>query len=55
VLAWQPVDPAHSHYELARALHTAHRAGEARDEVLQALEVAPNYKPAQQLLLQLTK
>ena len=55
VLAWQPVDPAHSHYELARALNTAHRAGEARDEVLQALEVAPNYKPAQQLLLQLTK
>jgi len=55
VLAWQPVDPANSHYELARALNTAHRAGEARDEVLQALEVAPNYKPAQQLLLQLTK
>ena len=55
VLAWQPVDPANSHYELARALNTAHRAGEARDEVLQALELAPNYKPAQQLLLQLTK
>ena len=55
VLAWQPVDPATSHYELARALNTAHRASEAREQVLQALEVAPNYKPAQQLLLQLTK
>lgn len=55
VLAWQPVDPANSHYELAQALNSAHRTDEARDEALQALEVAPNYKPAQQLLLQLTK
>jgi cellulose synthase operon protein C len=44
-----------SHYELAKALHAAHRVKEAKDEVVLALEAAPNYKPAQQLLLQLSQ
>ncbi len=48
-----PVDPAGAHYELARALKLANRTEEAKDEVLSALEAAPNFKPAQRLLLEL--
>ena len=52
-LAAAPVDPAGAHYELARALQASHHLDEAREEVLSALEVAPGFKPAQKLLLQL--
>ena len=55
VLALQPSDPAQSHYELARALRAAHRISEAKDQVLIALEAAPDFRPAQQLLLQLSQ
>jgi tetratricopeptide (TPR) repeat protein len=55
VLALQPADPAESHYDLAKALRAAHRTGEAKDQVLLALEAAPDFKPAQQLLLQLNQ
>ncbi len=48
-----PIDLAGGHYELARALKQANRTEEAKDEVLSALEVAPNFKPAQKLLLEL--
>jgi tetratricopeptide (TPR) repeat protein len=48
-----PIDLAGGHYELARALKLANRTEEAKDEVLSALEVAPNFKPAQKLLLEL--
>jgi len=53
ILAGKPIDPAGSHYQLARALQMAKRNAEARDEVFAALETAPNYKPAQKLLLEL--
>jgi tetratricopeptide (TPR) repeat protein len=53
VLQLQPGDPAESHYDLAKALSAAHRMGEAKDQILLALEAAPDFKPAQQLLLQL--
>jgi len=55
VLASKPLDQAASHYELAKAFKMANRSDEARDQVLLALEAAPGYKPAQQLLLELTK
>jgi len=55
VLALKPVDAAESHYELAKALKAARRLGEAKDQVVMALEAAPGYKPAQQLLLQLSQ
>lgn len=55
VLALKPADSAEAHYDLAKALHAAHRSGEAKDQVLIALETAPDYKPAQQLLLQLSQ
>jgi Flp pilus assembly protein TadD len=53
LVAMPPVDPAGAHYELARALKQANRTDEAKDEVLSALEAAPNFKPAQRLLLEL--
>lgn len=53
VVAMPPIDPAGAHYDLARALKQANRIEDAKDEVLSALEVAPNFKPAQKLLLEL--
>jgi len=55
LLALKPVDAAESHYELAKALKAARRLNEAKDQVLMSLEAAPGYKPAQQLLLQLSQ
>ena len=53
VLAGKPVDPAQAHFQLAKALHAAKRTDEARESVFNALEAAPNFKPAQKLLLEL--
>jgi len=47
------IDMAGAHYQLAKALNAAHRTDEARNEVLSSLEVAPGYRPAQKLLLEL--
>jgi cellulose synthase operon protein C len=55
LIACKPVDTAASHYQLAKAYKIANRLDEARDEVIAALEVAPGYKPAQRLLLELSK
>jgi cellulose synthase operon protein C len=55
LLALRPADAAESHYELAKALKAAHRVDEAKDQVVLALEAAPGFKPAQQLLLQLSQ
>ena len=55
LLALKPVDAAESHYELAKALKAARRLSEAKDQVVLALEAAPGFKPAQQLLLQLSQ
>jgi hypothetical protein len=55
LVALKPVDTAESHYELAKALNAAHRLSEAKDQVVLALEAAPGFKPAQQLLLQLSQ
>jgi predicted Zn-dependent protease len=53
VIAMKPSDPAQAHYDLAKALYAAKRPGDARDEVLLSLEAAPDFKPAQRLLLKL--
>ncbi len=53
ILALAPVDRAEAHYELARALAETGDAAEARRQVLRALEVAPAYQAAQELLLRL--
>jgi tetratricopeptide (TPR) repeat protein len=55
VVDLKPADTAEAHYHLAQALAGAHRNGEAKDQVLTALEAAPGYKPAQQLLLKLSQ
>ncbi len=53
VVASKPVDPAASHFNLARALMSSRRPSEAEEHLLLALEAAPGYRPAQKLLLQL--
>jgi tetratricopeptide (TPR) repeat protein len=53
VLAAKPVDRAQAHFQLAKALQMAKRTDDAREEVYNALEAAPNFKPAQKMLLEL--
>jgi tetratricopeptide (TPR) repeat protein len=53
-LALNPPDGPSAHLRLARAHYGLHDLPAARREVLAALEIAPNFRPAQQLLLQLT-
>ena len=55
LLALRPSDTAESHFDLAQALEAAGKSNEAKDEVLLALEAAPDFKPAQRLLLELNK
>jgi cellulose synthase operon protein C len=50
----KPVDKAAAHYNLAKALVAARRTDEAQDEIVNALEAAPGFKPAQKLLLELS-
>jgi hypothetical protein len=54
VLALHPLDKAQANYDLARACHAAHDADCAMNSVLAALEAAPDFRPAQKLLLELT-
>jgi tetratricopeptide (TPR) repeat protein len=53
VLALNPLDRVSAEYGLARAYFAQGQRDRARDHVLAALEGAPSYRPAQQLLLQL--
>jgi tetratricopeptide (TPR) repeat protein len=53
LLALEPVDRADAHYRLALALRDAGEPGEARSQVLRALEIAPAFEAALELLLQL--
>ena len=55
VVASKPLDPAASYFQLAKAYRQANRLDDAREQVLLSLEAAPGYKPAQQLLLELSK
>jgi len=54
VVSHHPIDPAEAHYQLARAYHLDHQNDKAQDELLEALEAAPSYRPAQKLLLELS-
>jgi cellulose synthase operon protein C len=53
VLALDPVNRADALYRLAAALDDAGDRDEARRQVLRALEIAPNFADAQELLLRL--
>jgi tetratricopeptide (TPR) repeat protein len=55
VLAKTPTDPAASHFSLAKAYRTANRTDAAKDELLLSLEAAPGFRPAQKMLLELSK
>jgi tetratricopeptide (TPR) repeat protein len=55
VLAKSPTDPAASHFNLAKAYRTANRPDAAKDELLLSLEAAPGFRPAQKMLLELSK
>jgi cellulose synthase operon protein C len=53
VIASNPVDKAGAEYNLAQAYFAAGQKDKAQDSVLTALELAPGYRPAQKLLLEL--
>ena len=55
VLALDPVDRAEALYQLAYAWNKAGDKAAARREVLRALEIAPNFDKAQQLLLEVRR
>ena len=55
VLAKSPTDPAASHFNLAKAYRSANRTDAAKDELLLSLEAAPGFRPAQKMLLELSK
>ena len=54
VIDMHPIDEADSHYNLARAYKAAGRNDQAREEAVLSLEAAPNFKPAQKLLLEVS-
>lgn len=53
VVAFHPLDVASAQFDLARAYFEAGQRDKAEDAVLASLEVAPDYRPAQKLLLQI--
>ncbi len=53
VLAFHPLDKASAEFNLARAYLAAGERDQAEDSVVAALEAAPDYRPAQKLLLEL--
>jgi tetratricopeptide (TPR) repeat protein len=53
VIALSPLDKAAAQFNVARAYFAAGEKDKAEDHVLASLEVAPEYRPAQKLLLQL--
>jgi tetratricopeptide (TPR) repeat protein len=53
VVALHPLDKAGALYDLALAYFSAHQLDKAETTVLGALEAAPGFRPAQQLLLKI--
>ena len=54
LVALNPSDPAGTRYDLARALMASGNKQEARRQTLRALEIAPTFLKAQELLLKLS-
>lgn len=54
-LASQPPDKAAAHFDLAQAYLVAGQAAEAKREALSALEIAPSFEAAQELLLKIVE
>ena len=55
LVAMHSIDVAGSHYNLARAYKAAGQKDQAREEAMTALEAAPNFRPAQKLLLEVSE
>ena len=55
LVALRPNDMAGARYQLALAYRKAGRVEDAKDQVLQSLEAAPGFRPAQKLLLELNR
>jgi tetratricopeptide (TPR) repeat protein len=55
VIALGPVDQASAHTDLAESYFRGGRRAEARKQTLAALEIAPSYERAQELLLKLSE
>lgn len=53
LVASNPVDKAGAEFDLAQAYYVAGQKNKAQESVLAALETAPDYRPAQKLLLEL--
>lgn len=53
LVATGPLDKAGAQFALARAYYAAGQKDKAEESVLAALEIAPGYRPAQKLLLEL--
>ena len=53
VVAMHPLDKASAQFDLAQAYFSAGQKDKAEESVLAALEAAPDYRPAQKLLLEL--
>jgi len=53
--ALNPVDAAGAYYDLARALLGAGDAKESKRAIMRALEIAPAFRKAQQLLLKISE
>jgi tetratricopeptide (TPR) repeat protein len=54
LLALDPHDSATANFGIARALNSLGQRAESRRRLLEALEMAPHYRPAQDLLLEIT-
>lgn len=55
LLAMNPHDMADAHYRLAKAYFAQDDRGKSREHLLYALEIAPHYREAQQLLLEIVR
>jgi tetratricopeptide (TPR) repeat protein len=52
-MALDPLDKAAAHFRLANAYYQLKNGSDAESHLMSALDIAPHYKPAQQLLLQM--
>jgi tetratricopeptide (TPR) repeat protein len=55
LLAMNPHDQAAAHYRLAKAYFDSEDRTRSREHLLYALEIAPHYREAQQLLLEIVR
>jgi tetratricopeptide (TPR) repeat protein len=55
LLAMNPHDMADAHYRLAKAYFAENDRAKSREHLLYALEIAPHYREAQQLLLEIVR